>query len=137
MASARPECLRWLKANKWDLAPLTGTDTDALITIAAAWKLFAYTGSRGVLKAIRYLVAEMQPKNRHLARELIAYALDWNDRARLWPAVDPDARPHVDDDGDDDDDDAEGERCPHGVAIDEGSTADMSCAQCHVEAQGA
>lgn len=84
---AAADHLKWLRANGHDLAPLTGTDSKALAAIADAWNLYAYTRSERVLKAISLLIAEMQETTRHLARELIAYAMDWSDRDRLWPQV--------------------------------------------------
>lgn len=91
--SGQPEWAKWLRANKHDLAPLTGTDRKALAAIAECWQLYAYTGTECVLRAISELLKVMQPKTRHLARELIAYAMDWGDRDRLWPGLcsDPDS----------------------------------------------
>ena len=83
----RDEPLRWLAANKHDLAPLTGTDTKAAIAIAYAWQLFAYTRSTAVLNAIRCLLSEMQPSTAPLTRDLIAWVMDWSDRDRYWPMV--------------------------------------------------
>jgi hypothetical protein len=79
--------LRWLAANGTELAALTGTDTKALLAIAACWELFAYTRSTGVLNAIRNLLAEMQPSTAPLTRDLIARSMDWSDRDRYWPLV--------------------------------------------------
>lgn len=79
--------LRWLSAQGHDLAPLTGTDTKALLAIAACWELFAYTRSNGVINAIRNLLAEMQPQTAILTRDLIARSMDWSDRERYWPLV--------------------------------------------------
>lgn len=79
--------LRWLGARQCDLAPLTGTDTKALLAIAYCWRLYAYTRSPGVLDAIRNLLREMQPKCAPLTRDLIAWAMDWSDREKLWPIV--------------------------------------------------
>lgn len=99
MASSRPlrdEPLRWLaslrdrpedQVHRLDLAPLTGTDTKALIAIAYAWQLFAYTRSTAVLNAIRCLLSEMQRSTAPLTRDLIAWAMDWSDRDRYWPLV--------------------------------------------------
>jgi hypothetical protein len=81
------EPLRWLAANGADLAPLTGTDTKALLAIAACWELFAYTRSNRVLDAIRSLLSEMQASTAPLTRDLIARAMDWSDRDRYWPLV--------------------------------------------------
>jgi len=38
---------------------------------------------------VRSLLPAMQTKCRPFARELIAQALDWGDRDRLWPLVQP------------------------------------------------
>jgi hypothetical protein len=85
--SGKREHLRWLKANGHSLAPLTGTDTRALEAIAATWMLYAHTRSSGLLRAVAILAREMQVSTRPLARELIAWAMDWGDRDALWPAV--------------------------------------------------
>lgn len=77
--------LVWLRANKHDLGPLTGTDHKALRAVDACWELYAYTGGVNVRQAAMALVNEMQPSTRYLARELIARHLDWGDRDRLWP----------------------------------------------------
>jgi hypothetical protein len=88
------EPLRWLRAQGHDLAPLTGTDTKALLAVAAAWRLYAYTRSDNLIFAIQLLLAEMQASTVHLARDLIAREMDWSDRDRLWPrVVDPHGRP--------------------------------------------
>lgn len=83
------EHLDWLRENGHDLAPLTGTDHKALAAIAACWTLYAYSGRTEVLAAIRLLIGEMQRSTAPLARELIAWAMDWDDRERLWPEVAP------------------------------------------------
>lgn len=69
---------------------LTGQDFRALDAIANCWLLYASgdaAAERAALDAVRVLLPAMQPKCRPFARELIAYAMDWNDRARLWPLV--------------------------------------------------
>jgi hypothetical protein len=78
---------QWLRANKVDLASLTGTDSRALDAIAACWELYAYAPNATVLEAIRSLLVSMQPKCRDLTRDLIARSMDWSDIDRLWPAV--------------------------------------------------
>lgn len=83
----RPEWAKWLKANKHDLAPLTGTDTRALRAIDACWELYATTHSTHAIDAVRELLYLLQAKNHHLARELIARSMDWPDREKLWPLV--------------------------------------------------
>jgi hypothetical protein len=72
------------------LGALTGQDTRALNAIAACWKLYSNSdddGQAAAIVAIRALLGGMQPTTRWLARELIPWALDWDDRARLWPLV--------------------------------------------------
>jgi hypothetical protein len=78
----------WLHSNGHDLAGLTGSDTQALIAIAACWDLSGFCDERGkVIAAIAELLDCVQEKYHHLARELIAKSLDWGDRDRLWPLV--------------------------------------------------
>lgn len=72
------------------LGPLTGQDIAALRAIGHCWNLYALgdaAAREASLLAVRNLVATMQPKCRPVARELIAYALDWMDREKLWPAI--------------------------------------------------
>ena len=83
-----PAPLQWLRANRHDLAPLTGQDTRALLAIATCWELYSNSdrnGQAGALVAVCALLPAMQDKCRYLARELIAYAMDWGDRERIWP----------------------------------------------------
>jgi hypothetical protein len=91
--------LDWLRACEEDshtraelpgpVAMITGTDAAVLRAIAECWKVAGRGGEcqRGALVAVRALLPAMQPKCRLFARELIAFALDWSDRARLWPLV--------------------------------------------------
>lgn len=84
--------LGWLKANKHDLGMLTGQDRRALLAIAACWELYAsadYLGQKAAVAGVRNLLEGMQLKCRPLAKELIAFALDWGDRDRLWAEVRP------------------------------------------------
>lgn len=81
------EPLRWLRAQGHDLAPLTGTDTKALLAIAACWDLFAFTRNEQVLRAIWLLLGEMQISTAPLTRDLIARSMDWSDVERLWGIV--------------------------------------------------
>lgn len=87
--SAQPEQdltpIEWLAANGIDTAPFTGTDARAVQALAAAWDLYAYTRSDYVLRAIRELLSEMQPKCRPLTKKLIARSMDWSDVDKLWP----------------------------------------------------
>lgn len=81
---------QWLRANGHDLAPLTGQDARTLNAIAACWELYACSdddGAQAALDAVRALLPAMQEKCWPLARELIAYAMDWDDREKLWPQV--------------------------------------------------
>ena len=74
------------------LGALTGQDKRALDAISACWELYSSSddaGQHAALHAIRGLLAALQPQCRPLARELIAYSLDWSDRGRLWPFVQP------------------------------------------------
>jgi hypothetical protein len=88
------ECSRDPKSRavvpKGSLGMLTGQDAHALDAIVGCWQLYACgddAGQRGALAAVRALLPTMQPKCRFFARELIAFVLDWDDRARLWPLV--------------------------------------------------
>ena len=72
------------------LAMLTGQDSRALGAIAYCWHLYASSdedGAAGALAAVRALLPALQPQCRPFARELIAQALDWHDRERIWPLV--------------------------------------------------
>lgn len=80
------EALWWLDANGHSLAPLTGTSTKALLAVAHLWQLYAYSRSDAVLRAVRELLPSLGSCC-GLARELIAWAMDWDDRERLWPLV--------------------------------------------------
>jgi hypothetical protein len=105
---ARQTWQRWLRACLrdpsnparnalfWDglptLGALTGQDKRALDAISACWELYSSSDEAGQgasLAAIRSLLAALQPQCRPFARELIAFSLDWPDRARLWPLVQP------------------------------------------------
>jgi hypothetical protein len=66
---------------------LTGTDAKALDAIAACWTLYAFTRDQRVLGAVRSILPLMQEKCWGFARELIAWAMDWNDRHALWTLV--------------------------------------------------
>lgn len=82
-----PEWYRWLRANGHNVAALTGTDVKTLGAIAGCWQLYSYERSARTPHAVAFLVVSMQPKTRPLARELIAWAMDWNDREPVWRAV--------------------------------------------------
>ena len=72
------------------LAALTGQDTRALNAIVACFELYASgddDGARGALEAVRALLPAMQAQTRWIAKELIPFVLDWNDRERVWALV--------------------------------------------------
>ena len=78
------------EVGKGALGALTGQDSRAMAAIAACWRLYANSdddGATAALDAVRALLPAMQASTRYLAREIIAWAMDWNDRARLWPKV--------------------------------------------------
>jgi hypothetical protein len=64
----------------------------ALGAISACWELYSNSDEAGqlaALAAVRALLPALQPQCRPFARELIAFSLDWSDRERLWPQVEP------------------------------------------------
>lgn len=72
------------------LASLTGQDTRAAALFVAALELYAVSdddGQRAGLGAMNCAVRAMQEKTRWIARELIPYVLEWEDRDRLWPRI--------------------------------------------------
>jgi hypothetical protein len=90
----------WLNANVADsnspiqfrrsTAGLTGQDSRALEAIAACWALYAVadeTACACALASICVLLPAVQIEYRPFARELIAFAMDWEDRDRLWARV--------------------------------------------------
>jgi hypothetical protein len=84
------DAFKWLKANGHDLAGMTGQDRRALSAIAHCWELFSAgddDARAGAALAVRALLPAMQNKYIPLAKELIAYAMDWDDRERYWPRV--------------------------------------------------
>lgn len=97
----RQTWLQWLRECTKDphsltrLAPrslgaLTGQDTRALEAISACWQLYAGSdeaGQAAALRAARALLPALQPQCHRFAFELIAFALDWPDRERLWKLV--------------------------------------------------
>ena len=92
---------QWLRANARDpespckvrkamLGALTGQDYRTLGAIAACWELFSNSdadGQKAALRAIRALLPAMQKSTRWFAREMIPFAMNWEDRERLWPLV--------------------------------------------------
>jgi len=78
------------KLFKGALGALTGQDARTLEAIVACWELYSNSdedGMRGALEAVRVLLPAMQPSTRWIAREMIPFALCWDDRERLWPLV--------------------------------------------------
>lgn len=76
------------------LPALTGQDIRALSGIVSCWELYACgdeSGKKAAIEGVRALLPGMQAQLRWLAKELIPFALDWDDRERLWPLVE--ARP--------------------------------------------
>lgn len=74
------------------LGMLTGQDARLLAAISACWEVYSCAdeaGERAALEAIRSLVAVLRPQCHPFARELIAFTLDWSDRAPLWRLVEP------------------------------------------------
>lgn len=69
------------------MAPLTGTDYRVLEAFVACLKLYNYTGEQRVLQAVSIILQEMQPATRWIARELIPFVKEWEDRERLWPRL--------------------------------------------------
>jgi hypothetical protein len=72
------------------LAPLTGQDKRALAAVATCWELYASSDEQGAsaaLQAVAWLLEGMQPTAWHVARALIAYAMDWSDIERVWKLI--------------------------------------------------
>jgi len=79
------------KLEKGSLAALTGQDSRALDAIVACYELYACgdaAGQQAAVSAVRALLRGMQESMRWIAKELIPFALDWDDRDRLWPLFD-------------------------------------------------
>ena len=71
---------------------ITGQDARALDAVAACWELYSCSddaGARGALQAVTALLPAMQSKCHIFAREIIAWAMNWSDRERLWALVAP------------------------------------------------
>lgn len=83
--------ISWLRAQrqKHPLGMLTGQDRRALEAFAAIWELLCTDGNghRAAIEAAVALLPAMQPKCWFLAKELIARSLDWDDREKVWAAV--------------------------------------------------
>lgn len=82
--------LKWLKANGWNLAPLTGQDSRTLTAIDACWELYGNSdrnGQEGALSSVTALLPAMQRKCWPMAIELVARHLDWGARERVALAL--------------------------------------------------
>lgn len=80
------------RLKKGALAALTGQDVRALNAFVAALQLYSNSdenGERGALAAMRALLPAMQRSTQWIARELIPFVLDWDDREKLWPLICP------------------------------------------------
>lgn len=83
------EILKWLQANlgKTCTAPLTSTDTYALVTSVSLSNLISYSSApRELFEAYGHIVRTMQPHTRGLAYHAIACELDWSHRDMIWAA---------------------------------------------------
>jgi len=72
------------------LGAITGQDARVLEAISACWFLYIagdVAGQTAALAAVRLLLPAMQPQCRGFAKELIAFAMDWHDRDRVWGYV--------------------------------------------------
>lgn len=84
------EILKWLQANlgKHATAPLTSTDTYALVTSVNLSNLISYRTAPAELFAAYFsIVMTMQESTRHLAYHAIACELDWSHREMIWEAA--------------------------------------------------
>lgn len=84
------DAFEWMREQKLPTSELTGQDLRALKSVAHAWEVYSVGDEmtkRAALHAVAALLTTIQPKCRPLARELIAWAMDWNDRERIWPLV--------------------------------------------------
>jgi hypothetical protein len=76
------------------LGALTGTDVRALNAFVACLQLHYYADHPDrALDAARLALGEMQESTRWIARELIPFVLDWDDRERLWSRLALGGRP--------------------------------------------
>lgn len=84
------------KPHKSSLAALTGQDFRAMNAFAATLKLYACSdddGQRAAVVAMRALLSAVQPSVLWIARELIPFVLEWHDRERFWPLIEPPETP--------------------------------------------
>lgn len=75
------------KIRKGSLAALTGTDVRVLDVFVACLHVYAYTGEERALAAIRTVLPTMQDSTRWIAKELIPFVLEWDDREKIWPSL--------------------------------------------------
>lgn len=71
-------------------AGLTGTDVRVLDAFVACLKLYSQTDDTHLFPAISVILRRMQSKERWIARELIPFVMNWEDRERLWYRLCPD-----------------------------------------------
>ncbi len=88
----KPPCQtlpKWLKENLGPrcLAPLTSTDSRALLAAVQIVELYAVERRPEVLEAFARIVGCMQKSCWSLAYHAIAHVMDWSDRSRLWRAA--------------------------------------------------
>jgi hypothetical protein len=70
------------------LAPLTGTDVRAMTAFVACIDLYSYCDHpEEALRAAAIVLGQMQESVRWIARELIPFVREWEDRDRLWPRI--------------------------------------------------
>lgn len=76
----------WLAANlgKRALAPLTGSDTRALMAAVQIAAQYAYDRDPSIIMAFGLIVRRMQPSTRELAYHAIAHPRDWSNREEMW-----------------------------------------------------
>lgn len=80
------EWARWLRANGYDMAPLTGQDARVMRAIDACWHAYAVAddlGREAIWTAVVSLFCAMQPKVWRGGLELVARAMDWGDREKM------------------------------------------------------
>jgi hypothetical protein len=77
------------RLEKHSLAALTGTDHRVLEAFVPLLKLYSYAPSGDVFGAMQIVLGQMQRSTLWIAKELIPFALEWHDRERLWPLIEP------------------------------------------------
>ncbi len=68
------------RIKKGALAALTGTDYKALDAFVPCIRLYQQTGEPRAMRAARDVVMLMQESTRWIAKELIAFVFEWDDR---------------------------------------------------------